>query len=306
MRDAERLLSALMSPAAAAGYQVEVRPVPGPTSFYVGAGVPELPEVLGPVNWFFGVCPRRSDNHEVDVATTVWCDVDHVPNGWLEAGVVDQIHPRPSAVVNTGRGVHIYWFLETQVAAGEAVRLSRLATLAYKGDMACCEPRRVLRLPGTFNYKYSPARSVTLAHLEAKGKYNPTALENALFAAIVAPFWAEGNRHGLALAVGAVLARASWDENRVRDTVRIICQLCRDTEVRDRVTAAVDTLVRKDAGIRVSAELLRDALGKQWSTLMLALGITSRNGDLMLDGVLVGRQETIERDIARMITATGD
>ena len=82
----------------------------------------------------------------------------------------------PSAIVASGGGLHVYWFLiepldaVTEQAKAEAL-LRRLAVY-LGGDLACAEVARVLRLPGTLNHKYPPPRAVVLEHLEAEQAYN--------------------------------------------------------------------------------------------------------------------------------------
>ena len=44
----------------------------------------------------------------------------------------------------------------------------------FGGDPQAAEPARILRVPGTLNYKYSPARSVTVALFDQDRRYNPS------------------------------------------------------------------------------------------------------------------------------------
>jgi len=66
---------------------------------------------------------------------------------------------RPSAVVQSGGGLHVYWFLREpldlrdSVMCGEARQLLRRLACAVGADLAAAEPARVLRLPGTLNRK---------------------------------------------------------------------------------------------------------------------------------------------------------
>lgn len=61
-------------------------------------------------------------------------------------------------IVNSGRGLHVYWPLEQEVSPAEwqvvANRLRELCEIHdLYADPACFEPARVLRVPGTSNYK---------------------------------------------------------------------------------------------------------------------------------------------------------
>lgn len=291
----------LMAPIGA-GYLAEIRSVPGSTEF-IDAGVVQLDNVPDDVNVFFGVCPRRASDRTVDVATNVWCDVDSTPPEWEEVGTINAVVPRPTAIVNSGRGRHLYWVLSEPIAAAEAVRLARLAVLAFKGDFACCEPKRVMRLPGTYNMKYSPKRPVELEHL-GKKRYTAEDLEHRLLVAVVSPHWLPGARHELALALGAVLARADWTVERAKKLVHVLCKETHDGEEVDRQSAVLGSIERRTEGGVVSAAALRDALTPTgWRILLQGLGITNRDGDILYEGNVIGRKETIERDVVNLVLA---
>jgi hypothetical protein len=90
----------------------------------------------------------------------------------------------PSAIVQSGGGLHTYWFFrEPMTLPAEAARaralLRRLAH-ALGGDLAAAEPARVLRLPGTVNRKYTPARPVTVEMLDVNRRYNPRDFDEIL------------------------------------------------------------------------------------------------------------------------------
>ena len=83
---------------------------------------------------------------------------------------------RPSMVVESGRGLHLYWLLKEpwpldnaeDLAAFEAV--TNGLAIALQGD-AAWDASRVLRLPGTLWHKEEPARVVALAELDADLRY---------------------------------------------------------------------------------------------------------------------------------------
>jgi hypothetical protein len=70
------------------------------------------------LNLFFGVCPRVGGKGQFDLAWQIrtvrclWSDIDHVTVD--EAGQrVDKAGlPRPSIIVNSGNGAHLYWLLD--------------------------------------------------------------------------------------------------------------------------------------------------------------------------------------------------
>jgi hypothetical protein len=73
-------------------------------------------------NIFFGVCPRRGDRGRFDQAWQIrtvrvlWCDIDHLTEEQALERVTKAGMPRPSIVVNSGTGVHLYWILEVPYA----------------------------------------------------------------------------------------------------------------------------------------------------------------------------------------------
>jgi hypothetical protein len=92
---------------------------------------------------------------------------------------------RPSIVVRSGGGVHLYWLLREPMdlqeqAAGRAKELLRRLARHLGGDLSSAEPARILRIPGTFNFKYSPARPVTLERLEEGTRFNPGDFDSLL------------------------------------------------------------------------------------------------------------------------------
>jgi len=133
-------------------------------------------------NLYFGVCPRshagEADDQSIEVVRCIWCDIDRTTvadscRRWTAAGI-----PRPSIVVNSGSGVHGYWLFEQDLHSPED-RLRLAAMLprfydAFGGDHVQ-NLSRVMRLPGTLNYKdarngRSP-RPCTLCACAADSRY---------------------------------------------------------------------------------------------------------------------------------------
>ena len=70
-------------------------------------------------------------------------------------------------LVNSGRGIHVYWPLTEEVTREQwepvAARLRELCfTHELYVDPAVFEVSRVLRVPGTYNFKDDPAKSVVV------------------------------------------------------------------------------------------------------------------------------------------------
>ncbi len=85
---------------------------------------------------------------------------------------------KPSAVVRSGGGVHLYWLLrepmELPADATTARGLLRRIARQLGGDLSAAEPARILRIPGTLNHKYQPPRPVVLAQLDSARRFNPS------------------------------------------------------------------------------------------------------------------------------------
>ncbi len=87
----------------------------------------------------------------------------------------------PSATVHSGHGVHGYWFLDAPAHIDDAegfARIDRIRRAFVKAvagvtgwadmDTGASEPSRVLRVPGTHNYKHTPALPVEIGTLTGR------------------------------------------------------------------------------------------------------------------------------------------
>ncbi len=70
------------------------------------------------LNIYFGVCPRFGGNEEFDLAWQIrtvrvlWADLDHISVEGACQRIVQTGLPQPTAIVNSGNGVHLYWRLK--------------------------------------------------------------------------------------------------------------------------------------------------------------------------------------------------
>ena len=131
-------------------------------------------------NAFFGVAKyetnknRTKDN--VKALKAFWLDIDcgeNKPYSTQEAGLADLQKftktlglPRP-IIINSGRGLHVYWPLTADISRAEwepvADRLQQLCNVQGLGaDPACFEVARILRIPGTYNFKGDEPAEVTV------------------------------------------------------------------------------------------------------------------------------------------------
>jgi len=154
--------------------------------------VDEIARDLVEKNWnvFFAVAKfatgenRRKDN--VQALKAFWVDIDcgenkaivnettGRPNGYLDQAVgrkalsdfCEDVGLPDPIVVNSGRGIHAYWPLTEEITRQEwepvAKRLKDVCvTRNFYADSACTtDAARVLRIPGTFNFKDIPPKEV--------------------------------------------------------------------------------------------------------------------------------------------------
>ena len=147
--------------------------------------------VAGSWNVFFGVAKfetgdsRRKEN--VHLLKSFWVDIDcgeakavvddktGKPDGYIDQDTglqalkdfCEKIGLPNPIVVNSGRGIHAYWPLIEEVTREEwepvARRLRDLCvTHNFYADPAVFDANRVLRIPGTFNFKDTPPKEVTI------------------------------------------------------------------------------------------------------------------------------------------------
>jgi hypothetical protein len=126
---------------------------------------------------FFGVAlrtmsaakHRKGDAEHCHLLTALFVDADfkEMTEDYIRTELAKYSTP-PSIVVNSGGGLHPYWLLrqplDLQVdyeGAREVLR-SLAYTVACVRDVSVSEPARILRIPGSLNFKYDPPRLVTI------------------------------------------------------------------------------------------------------------------------------------------------
>lgn len=116
---------------------------------------------------FFGVCPRRKGVGTKDGVTEVtclWADIDakEIAKGkegaWYRIWTLPEVL-RPSAVIDSGHGYHAYWFLDEPIRITGPEDIARIegyiaGMRKLLGGDAVRDLSRLLRLPGTTNWKY--------------------------------------------------------------------------------------------------------------------------------------------------------
>ena len=125
---------------------------------------------------YVGVLPRwrkGGRDNDVHTAAVVWCDIDDLTD-LDETATLAKV----TVAVRSGRGLHCYRRLKVAgigtkpIEQREFVQLLErwMLTLSSRADVKCKNPSRILRVPGTLNWKNREApRLVELA------KYPPEA-----------------------------------------------------------------------------------------------------------------------------------
>ena len=121
-------------------------------------------------NCFNGIATRRSTaSGKLENCLhlpALWADIDFKDTPEDDARKrVAEAPVRPSATIQSGGGLHLYWLMKECVELSRAAEvkaiLKRLPSY-FKADYQSAELARVLRSPGSLSYKYDPPRLVTL------------------------------------------------------------------------------------------------------------------------------------------------
>lgn len=210
MNAAANLLGAIGFGADTGGLIIWCKEVDGP-----GRPAKRFDDIAAAVSWaqervpsfdvYFGQTPQlplerdsRGTEARAMALLSLWCDLDCAgathANGNLptrqeaEAFIKDLVLP-PSALVWSGGGFQLYWFLKEPIVIGseddrrkaralvegwqEYVRQRLGRDLDHTSDLA-----RVLRLPGTINHKNGSSAPVELLELYRERRYHPGDFED--------------------------------------------------------------------------------------------------------------------------------
>lgn len=163
-----------------------------------------LPEFWPAV--YFSLAPRvtrltgkqRGGLADIKCLPTLFSEIDEKDGkAWAD---VERLEPKPSAIVRSGGGWHAYWFIRPVLVADdnrdELNRLQHRWTEHTGGDIGAADIARVLRVPGTYNLKYTPARKVELIEFYPRLRYELDTLRGYL-PPEEKPHWGAGNvNHG--------------------------------------------------------------------------------------------------------------
>jgi hypothetical protein len=107
---------------------------------------------------------RKRTKESIASVRHIYIDIDDEGDARLASLRASDRVPLPSAVLSTSPGKYqVLWHVEGFDFAVQEDTLKRLAS-TFGGDPACTDCNRVLRIPGFYNWKYSPAYSVAVEY----------------------------------------------------------------------------------------------------------------------------------------------
>jgi hypothetical protein len=123
---------------------------------------------------YYGVVPRTGRGgtaaHCPGKVGVLWADVDAKNFSSKEEAfrVISGARVSPSVIVDSGNGYHLYWLLREEIESPTATMIMKGIAKAIGGDAVADIPR-VLRVPGTSNWKRDPL-PVRLLMLDSRAR----------------------------------------------------------------------------------------------------------------------------------------
>lgn len=177
--------------------------LPERRSWWFETRAPLAPPAECTSNWYFGVHPTsaippcnahgevkppravRAQKRYICAVNCLYAEFDVKVYGSKEAigaHLEASTLPTPSVLIDSGGGLHGYWLLrdtfaletDDQRAAAEVIQ--RLWVQTIGADPAVHDLTRVLRIPGTLNFKYDPPRPVAFLRCDLDCVYTLQAL----------------------------------------------------------------------------------------------------------------------------------
>lgn len=109
-------------------------------------------------NMWFQVGTVEPGRKQPVKANIVWADIDlyKYPGGELQAMGLLRYLPKPTVIVRSGRGIHVYWKLKEPIDASQPMSPAQIISKSaqwFLGADAAHSPAKLLRIPGTYNFK---------------------------------------------------------------------------------------------------------------------------------------------------------
>ena len=135
-------------------------------------------------NIFFGVATRNGHGGtKADIVDIpgVWVDIDFKDTSREKADkLLSECPLQPTFIVESGGGYHGYWLFKEPEQDIEVIELINRQLQGYFGSDSVYNADRILRLPLTFNHKYTPKRHVKILKYNPANRYNPIDFEKNL------------------------------------------------------------------------------------------------------------------------------
>lgn len=188
-------------------------------------------------NIYFGVGVRGEKRGSADCVSSlssVWVDIDFKRTDESEAlKRLGELPTKPSATIQSGGGIHAYWFLREPAAPSDFPRLravNRAIVKAVGGDPAACDPARIMRVPGTMNVKYDPPRPCSIISFFPEHLYSLSDFDylpqpedpQAAQPREVAEKITEGGRHAAIMSLAGTLARRDITPDEMLPTLHAV------------------------------------------------------------------------------------
>jgi len=138
-----------------------------------------LPSFPDDENIFIGVATRKNKydgggRNNLFQIPAVWLDIDFKDTEEVKAReLIKKFSLKPSMIVNSGNGLHLYWLLENPAQPEDIQKIEEVnKNLArhFEGDSQTTDAAHVMRLPGTYNQKYT-SKLVTIESHDANKAY---------------------------------------------------------------------------------------------------------------------------------------
>jgi hypothetical protein len=138
----------------------------------LGEAADELLELGARTDVYVGCAPRlrlAGDRGALGAAWVLWVDCD----GPASVARLAQFVPAPAVVVRSGSAtnVHAYWPLMRPLAPDEATAANRQLAELLAADGRSADATRILRAPGTRNFKHDPPRAVMLERFQPARRF---------------------------------------------------------------------------------------------------------------------------------------
>jgi len=159
---------------------IEIRPIPADPRDrqWLTVSTRHIKNIPQGKNIYIGVATCKhgegGKNAVVEIPA-VWVDVDFKDTSEAEAQkILAGFSLKPSIHVQSGNGWHLYWLLKTPAVSRDIPKIeaiNRKLAEHFAGDIKACDASRILRLPGTYNVKYTPHRFVRLLRSDPTKAY---------------------------------------------------------------------------------------------------------------------------------------